>query len=134
MSQSSKFLVVNPGIMPGDGDLYHICKASNQYGGMTVIRAQARFAAVGTADFVLQNYGTSGTVAGGTVAHMSGGTATVWAAATPQELTLSTTAANLYIAANEWLVLKKLESASGNDPATNCSVIVEYVDGVATSN
>ena len=119
--------------MPGDNDLVHVMKASNTHGGVTVIAAWARTGIVGTLDLILQNYGTSGTVAGGTVAHMSGGTATVWAAATPQQLTLSTTTANLYIAANEWLVLKKTESAGGNDLAANGSVVIEYVDGVTVS-
>jgi hypothetical protein len=134
MGQESKFLVVTPNTMPGDNDLVHVMKASNSYGGITVISAWARAGAVGTFDLILQNYGTSGTVAGGTVAGMSGGTATVWAAATPQQLTLSTTAANKFIAAGEWLVLKKTESAGGNDLAANGSVVIEYVDGVITSN
>jgi len=130
MSYGSKFITVNPGVMPGDGDLYHIMKASSINGGITVVAAHARFAAVGTADFLLVNYGASGTVVGGTVANMASGTATVWAAAVPQTLTLSTTLANLFIDEGEWLVLKKLESAAANDPGTNCSVVVEYVDGV----
>lgn len=134
MSQESKFLIVNPGVMADDADLCHILKASNTHGGLTILRAFARAGIVGTLDLILQNYGTSGTVAGGTVGHMSSGTATVWAVAPPQEITLSTTAANLYIAANEWLVLKKVESAAGNDLSTEASVYIEYVDGVITSN
>ena len=133
MTQQSKFLTVYPNTMPGDNDLVHVMKASNSHGGITVVAAWARTGAVGTLDLILQNYGTSGTVAGGTVGHMSSGTATVWAAATPQQLTLSTTAANLYIAPNEWLVLKKTESAGGNDLAANGSVVIEYVDGVTYS-
>lgn len=134
MAQDSKFLVVCTNTLPGDGDLIHLAKGSATYGGFTVIAAHARTGAVGTLDLILQNYGTTGTVAGGTVASMTDGTATVWAAATPQSLTVSTTVANLYIGANEWLVLKKVESASGNDLAANGSVVVEYVDGVITSN
>jgi hypothetical protein len=134
MTQQSKFLTVNPGVMADDNDLCHVLKASNAYGGITVIRAFARTGIVGTLDLVLMNYGTSGTVAGSTVGHMSGGTATVWAVATPQELTLSTTAADKFIAANEWLVLKKVESAATNDLSTEASVMIEYVDGVLTSN
>ena len=129
----SKFLVITPNTLPGDNDLVHLVKASATFGGFTVIAAHARAGAVGTLDVTLQNYGTSGTVAGGTVASMASGTATVWAAVVPQSLTVSTTAANLYIAANEWLVLKKTESAAGNDFAANGSVTIEYVDGVVTS-
>ena len=129
----SQYIVVNPGVMPGDADLYHVIKASSVTGGFTVVAAHARAGLVGTLDFVLMNYGTSGTVAGGTVANMASGTATVWAAAVPQSLTLSTTAANLFIDDGEWLVLKKLEAAGGNDPGTNCSIIVEIVPGVVTA-
>jgi hypothetical protein len=134
MSQESKFVVVNPGVMDDNNELCFILKASDEYGGLTVIRAWAVAGAVGTLDLALQNYGTSGTVAGGTVASMADGTATVWDATTPQELTLSATAANKYIAPNEWLVLKKVESAAGNDTGAQASVCVEYVDGVITAN
>lgn len=122
------FLTINPDTMPGDGDLVHVLKPSGGYGGITVIGAHARTAVVGTLNLVLQNYGTSGTVAGGTVAGMSDGTATVWAAATPQSLTI--TAANKFIDEDEWLVLKKVESAAGNDLAANASITIEYVDGI----
>ena len=130
----SKFFATTLGTLPGDNDLVHLLKASATFGGITIIAAHARAAAVGTLDVILQNYGTSGTVAGGTVASMASGTATVWAAAVPQSLTLSTTVANLYVAPNEWLVLKKTESAGGNDFAANGSISIEYVDGVVTSN
>ena len=130
----SKFFATTLGTLPGDGDLVHLMKGSATFGGFTIIAAHARAAAVGTLDVILQNYGTSGTVAGGTIASMASGTATVWAAAVPQSLTLSTTAANLYVAANEWLVLKKIESAGANDFAANGSIVIEYVDGVTTSN
>jgi hypothetical protein len=124
------FVTINPGEMPGDGDLVHILKPSAGYGGITVVSAWARTGLVGTLNLVLQNYGTSGTVAGGTVAGMASGTATVWAVATPQELTI--TAANQFIDSEEWLVLKKVESAAGNDLANFASVTIEYVDGITT--
>lgn len=133
MAQGSKFVTIVTNTLPGDGDLIHLIKGSAVYGGFTVIAAHARAAAVGTLDLILQNYGTSGTVAGGTVASMASGTATVWAAAVPQSLTVTTTAANAYVAANEWLVLKKVESASGNDCAANGSITIEYVDGITKS-
>ena len=126
----SKFLTVNPDTMTGDGDLCHIVKASSAYGGMTVIDAYAVTGAVGTLNLVLQNYGTAGNVAGGTVAGMSSGTATVWAADVPQQLTI--TAANAFIDAGEWLVLKKVESAANNDLSADATIVVEYVDGVVT--
>jgi len=134
MGQGSKFLSCNPGTLPDDGGLSFVAKGSAVYGGFTVIAAHAVTGVVGTLNLVLQNYGTSGTVAGGTVAGMASGTATVWAADTPQSLTVSTTAANCYIAPNEWLVLKKVESAANNDLSADARVVIEYVDGVTTSN
>jgi hypothetical protein len=116
--------------MPGDGDLCHIAKPSSGYGGFTVLSAWAVTGVVGTLNLVLQNYGASGTVAGGTVGGMSDGTATVWAADTPQELTL--TAANVFIDSEEWLVLKKVEAAGGNDLSADATVVIEYVDGIVS--
>lgn len=124
------FLAIYPDTMPGDGDLCYALKPSGGYGGITVIGAWAVTGAVGTLNLVLQNYGTSGTVAGGTVAGMSDGTATVWAVDTPQQLTI--TAANQFIDENEWLVLKKVESATGNDLTADAVVTVEYVDGITS--
>lgn len=126
----SKFLTCYPDTMPGDGDLCYVAKASSVDGGFTVIAAHASTGLVGTLNLVLQNYGSAGTVAGGTVAGMSSGTATVWAADTPQELTV--TAANAFIDAGEWLVLKKVEAAAGNDLAADAVVVIEYADGVVT--
>lgn len=130
MSQQAQFLTVNPGTMPGDGDLAFVAKASNAYGGFTVVRAWAVTGAVGTLDLVLMNYGTSGTVAGGTVAHMSSGTAAEWAVDTPQQLTL--TAAQAFVDSDEWLVLKKLEAASGNDLTADAVVVVEIIPGIVS--
>ena len=128
----SKFLVVAPDTMPGDGDLCYLAKASSVNGGFTVVAAHAVTGVAGTLNFVLQNYGSAGTVAGGTVAGMSDGTATVWAVDTPQSLTI--TAANAFIDAGEWLVLKKVEAAGGNDLTADATVIVEYVDGIVTQS
>ena len=126
----SKFLTINPGTMPGNDDLAFVAKASSINGGFTVVAAHAVTGAVGTLNLILMNYGTSGTVAGGTVAGMSSGTATTWEVDTPQSLTV--TAANVYIDAGEWLVLKKVEAAAGNDLTTDALVVVEYVDGPVT--
>lgn len=126
----SKFMTVFPSTMPGDGDLCYVAKASLTSGGFTVVDAYAVTGVAGTLNLVLQNYGSAGTVAGGTVAGMSGGTATVWAVDTPQQLTI--TAANAFIDSGEWLVLKKVEAAAGNDLTADASVVIEYVDGVVT--
>ena len=126
----SKYIVVAPDTMPGDGDLCYIAKASAIHGGFTVIAANGVTGVAGTLDLVLQNYGATGTVAGGTVAGMSSGTATVWAADTPQALTV--TAANVFIDSGEWLVLKKVEAAGGNDLTADATVCIEYVDGPVT--
>lgn len=124
---ASKFLICNPGIMNADGALSFVARGSAVFGGFTVIAAHAVTGAVGTLDLVLMNYGSTGTVAGATVGHMSGGTDTEWAVDTPQSLTL--TAANVFIDANEYLVLKKLEAGGSDDLTTDAVVIVEYVDG-----
>jgi len=130
MGQQSKYLNCYPDTMPGDNDLCFVAKASTNYGGFTVLAAYAVTGAVGTLDLVLQNYGATGTVAGGTVAGHASGTAAVWAADTPQTLTI--TAANAFIDSGEWLVLKKTESAAGNDLTADALVHIEYVDGVVT--
>ncbi len=124
------FQTINPGTMPGDGDLAFVVKGSSTMGGFTVTDAYAVTGAVGTLNLVLMNYGTSGTVAGGTVAGMASGTATTWAVDTPQQLTI--TAANAFIDAGEWLVLKKVEAAAGNDLTDDAVVVVEYEPGVIT--
>ena len=124
------FVTINPGTLPDDGGLSFVLKPAGGYGGITVIAAYAVTGAVGTLNLVLQNYGVSGTVAGGTVAGMASGTATVWAVDTPQALTI--TAANQFIDENEWLVLKKVESAAANDLTADAVVSIEYVDGITT--
>lgn len=126
----SKFLVCNPGIMNADGALSFIAKASSTDGGFTVTSAYAVTGAAGTLDLCLMNYGTSGTVAGGTIANMTSGTATVWVADVPQQLTI--TAAQAYVDAGEWLVLKKLEAGGSDDLTTDAVVTIEYVDGPVT--
>lgn len=126
----SKYLTVAPDTMPGDGDLCYLMKASSVNGGVTIVAAHGVTGVAGTLDFVLQNYGSAGTVAGGTVAGMSSGTATVWAVDTPQSLTV--TAANAFIDAGEWLVLKKVEAAGGNDLTADATICIEYVEGVVT--
>ena len=130
MAQEAKYFTINPDTMPGDGDLCFVAKASTDYGGFTVVDAHGVTGVAGTLNFVLQNYGTTGTVAGGTVAGMTNGTATVWAADTPQSLSI--TAANAFIDSDEWLVLKKVEAAGGNDLTADATVIIEYVDGVVS--
>lgn len=124
------FLTVNPGTLPDDNGLSFVAKGSSTMGGFTVTDAYAVTGAVGTLNLVLMNYGTSGTVAGGTVAGMASGTATTWAVDTPQQLTI--TAANAFIDAGEWLVLKKVEAAAGNDLTDDAVVVVEYEPGVIT--
>lgn len=124
------FLTINPDTMAGDAALCHILKPSSGYGGITIVSAWAVTGLAGTLDLVLQNYGASGTVAGGTVAGMSSGTATVWVADTPQELTI--TAANQFIDSEEWLVLKKLEAGASDDLTADASITIEYVDGITT--
>lgn len=119
MSNDAQYIPVNPPAL-ADTVLYRIVKASEVYGGFTVIRAYVTAGAAGTANPVLMNYGTSGTVAGGTVAAFAG--TTVFTAGTPQALTVTT--ANQFIDDNEWLVLKM----DGALPASS-SLIIETVAG-----
>lgn len=123
MAQGSQFLRVAPGTI-GDADTHPICKASSTYGGFTVIAATLFPGAAGTCDAVLQNYGATGTVAGGTVAGASGGSAAVTA---DTAVSLTVTAANQFIDSGEWLVLKM----DGALPA-NSLVLIEYVDGITS--
>lgn len=129
----SQYIPVYPDTMPGDGDLCFAFRASSLYGGATVVKAVANTGVAGTLDLALVNYGTAGTVAGGTIAHMSGGTATVWAADTPQALTLATDA-NIYVAPGEYVFLKKIEAAAGNDLTADACVMIEIVEGVVTQS
>ncbi len=129
----NKFLTINPGTMPDDDGLSFIVKASGSFGGLTIIAANLVTGIAGTFDVILQNYGSAGTVAGGTMASMASGTATVWAVDTPQALTVSTTLANLFLDAGEWMVMKKTEAAGGNDFTADATLLVEYVDGVKTA-
>lgn len=99
-------------------------------GGITLLRAYAVNEAATTAGtaFALQleNHGTAGTAikaSGGTVAAAIGGTADVFAAGVPKAFTLS----NAYLAAGEWLVLRKTEEQS-SDP-TRGALLVQYVMG-----
>jgi len=127
---NSKFLTINPGTMAGDGALTHAFKASSAHGGITVIDAWASTGLAGTLDILLVNFGVSGTVTGGTIAGMTDGTATVWVADVPQALTI--TAANAFVDANEWIVVKKLEAGASDDLVDSAQVVIEYVDGVVT--
>lgn len=124
MSQGSHFLRVSPGTV-GSGDTHPVVVGSSVYGGITVVAAWVFPGAAGTLNTVLQNYGTAGTVAGGTVAGISGGSAALVA---DTVVNLSITAANAFIDSGEWLVLK---AADGALPA-NSLVLIEYVEGVVS--
>lgn len=126
------FVNVYPDTMPGDEDLCYALHASAGHGGITITRATVATGAVGTFNLELLNYGTAGTAlqASGTIAAMADGTATVWAADTPQTLTV--VAAQAFVDENEYVVLRKTESAAGNDLTADAVVMIEYVDGVVT--
>jgi hypothetical protein len=129
MAGGSKFLTINPGTMPATGTAYSLAmRGSDTYGGMTVLGAWVQTSVVGTLNVALVNYGTSGTVAGGTVAGMASGTATVWAAEVPQAMAV--TAANAFIDSGEYVRVKKVESAASNDLSEDATILIEYVDGI----
>jgi hypothetical protein len=124
----SQYVVVNPGATQADGGLIFVLKASAISGGITVVAAQAVNTSAGTFNIVLQNYGVSGTVAGGTIAGMAGGTATVWGSDVPQELAV--TAANAFVDAGEYLVAKNV--AGDGNLTVDASIMIEIVEGVVT--
>lgn len=123
MSNNSFYLRYGPGTV-ASGDTSPIVKASTKFGGFTVIGAQLFPGIAGTLNVVLQNYGTAGTVAGGTVAGISGGSAAL-VADTVVELAI--TAANAFIDEGEWLVLKTVGGALGE-----AVVVVECVPGIVS--
>lgn len=128
---ASKHIILNPGTMATDGDALRLAKASQVYGGMTILAANFTNKAATNAGtsfhLVLQNYGTSGTVAGGTIGQ-AGGTTDPFVANAPKAFTL--TAANVYLAPGEWLVLKKVEQNDSDIDAVAC-IDIEYVDGIS---
>lgn len=126
----SKYITINPDQMLGDGALCHAFKASTVNGGATIIAANAVTGLAGTLDILLVNFGVSGTVTAGTIAGMATGTANIWVADVPQALTI--TAANAFVDAGEWVVIKKLEAGGTDDLTADCSVCIEYVDGVVS--
>ena len=130
MAQEVKYITVNPGEMASDAARAYAFRCFSGYGGLTVVAATVSTGVAGTLDMVLQNYGSAGTVAGATIGHMSGGTATVWAADTPQAMTL--TAANVFVDENEYVYLKKLEAGGSDDLSNDAAVCIAYVDGVVS--
>jgi hypothetical protein len=128
---ASKFLITTLPVMTTNNDIMGIVKASTDFGGMTIVKATYWPAATtnaGTSHVLhLMNYGTSGTVAGGTVGSV-GGTASPYTTLVPAEFTL--VAAQVFIDAGEWLVLKKTQEGADSDIAANASLVIEYVDGV----
>ena len=125
-----KYWNVYPDTMPGDNDLCFVAQVYDGYGGITVKEVTVSTGAVGTFDVALIKYGSAGTVAGSTIAAMSSGTATVWAADTPQTMTVTSTEA--FVDEGEHLFLKKHESAAGNDLSEDAAVVVAFVDGIST--
>lgn len=126
----SKYLTINPDTLASAGALCHAMKASTVNGGITVIAANFVTGLAGTLDITLVNFGSSGTVTAGTIAGMASGTATIWVADVPQALTI--TAAQAFVDAGEWIVIKKLEAGGSDDLTADASVCIEYVDGPVT--
>ena len=126
----SSFITINPGTLAGDASLCHAFKASTVNGGATILAVSAVTGLAGTLDICLVNFGAAGTVTAGTIAGMATGTANIWVADIPQSLTL--TAANVFVDAGEWVVIKKLEASADDDLTADASVSIEYVDGVVT--
>lgn len=125
------YLTVNPGALADTGtSLSMAFRASSNYGGVTITAAKAVADSAGTLALYLVNYGTSGTVVGGTIAGNADGTAKVWTADGPVDLAI--TAANAFVDSGEYVFVKKVESAAANDTGANCAICIEYVDGVVS--
>lgn len=130
MAQLAQFLSFPLPVMTANNDLLRIFRASTEYGGITVTRAY--YTPAGATDagtshvLVLMNYGTSGTVAGGTIGTV-GGTAAPYAANAPMAFTL--TAANVFVDDGEWMVLKKTQEGADSDIVTNSTLHIEFVEG-----
>jgi hypothetical protein len=131
MAQLSQTINFPLPVMTANNDLLRVFKASTEYGGITITRAY--YTPAGATDagtshvLVLMNYGTSGTVAGGTIGTV-GGTAAPYAAGRPDAFTL--TAANVFVDDGEWVVLKKTQEGADSDIVTNSMLHIEYVQGV----
>jgi len=130
MAQDTKYVTINPDTMPGDADLAFAMQVYDGYGGITIKEVTVNTGAVGTLDIILMKYGSSGTVAGSTIAQHSSGTAKVWAADTPATLTI--VAAQAFCDEGEHLFIKKLESAAANDLSADAAICIAYVDGIAS--
>lgn len=130
MAQDTKYITVNPGTMPGDGDLAFVCQVYDGYGGVTIKEVTFSSGVAGTLDIILMKYGSAGTVAGNTIAHFATGTAKVVAADTPVDVPI--TAAEAFVDEGEHLFLKKLEAAAGNDLTADACVCIAFVDGIAS--
>ena len=131
MAQVAQFLSIALPVMTGNNDLLKIFRASTEYGGITITKAY--YVPAGATDagtshaLYLLNYGTSGTVAGGTIGTV-GGTAAPYGAGTPVSFTL--TATQVFVDDGEWLVLRKTQEGADSDIVTNSSLHIEFVEGV----
>ena len=130
MAQDAKYVTINPGTMPGDGDLAFVMQVYDGYGGITIKEVTVNTGVAGTLDIVLMKYGSAGTIAGNTIAHVSTGTAKVWVADTPVNLTI--TASEAFCDEGEHLFIKKLEAAAGNDLTDDAAICIAFVDGIAS--
>lgn len=131
MAQLAQFISFPLPVMTANNDLLRIFRASTEYGGITITKAY--YTPAGSTDagtshvLYLMNYGTSGTVAGGTIGAV-GGTAAPYTANVPTAFTL--TAAQVFVDDGEWVVLKKTQEGADSDIVTNSTLVVEFVEGV----
>jgi len=126
-------LTFYPGSMAGSPETKVLFRAPSSGGGLTITGAYVTNGAADAAGTAftayLVNYGSTGTVAGGTIAS-AGGTTDHWAADVPKAMTL--TAANAYIDSGEWVVLKKTEVGASSDFTDPATITIEYVEGIVT--
>lgn len=129
--QSPFCISFNPGVMTTDGDLQYITKVPSGWGGYTVLGANFVNGAAttgGTSFFArLVNYGTSGTVVGGTIGTI-GGTADHYAADTPKAFTI--TAAQAFLDEGEWLVLRKDQDQADSDINAQAVINIWLIPGI----
>lgn len=131
MAQLAQFVNFPLPVITTNNDTIKVMRASTEYGGITITKAYyvpAGATDAGTSHILyLVNYGTSGTVVGGTIGAV-GGTAAPYAANVPYAFTL--TAAQVFVDDGEWVVLKKTQDGADSDIVANSTFHMEFVEGV----
>lgn len=131
MAQLAQFVNFPLPVITTNNDTIKVMRASTEYGGITITKAY--YVPAGTTDagtshiLYLVNYGTSGTVVGGTIGAVGGTAEPYLTAGLPYAFTL--TAANVFVDDGEWVVLKKTQDGADSDITANSTLHIEFVEG-----